>query len=83
MIDGILTRYSTNPIIVLMSDHGRADCEYLPVCHDILAAYLLPDYGKNPIYTGITSVNAFRAILGQYVGLEIEILEDEIYLSAG
>ena len=83
IIDGILARSSMKPIIVIMSDHGIENCSFDPMCHDILAAYLLPDNGDNPMYEGITSVNVFRAMLSQYFGVSLELLDDRIFLSPG
>lgn len=83
IIDGILERSSITPIIVIMSDHGIENCSFSPICHHILAAYLFPEGGDMPMYNGITSVNVFRAMLRQYFGVNLELLEDRIYLSPG
>ena len=82
-IDAILAVHDREPIIVIMSDHGREYCSYLAMCHDILAAYLLPDGGDKIIYPSITSVNVFRSILRHYFGIELDRLKDEIFISAG
>lgn len=82
-IDAILEGYSRPPIIVVTSDHGREDCRFLPICHDILAAYMLPGAGSDVIYPWITSVNVFRVILNHYFDFGFEVLEDRIFLSAG
>lgn len=83
VVDSILDVEDNKPIIVIMSDHGREDCRYLEICHEILAAYLLPDGGETAIYPTITSVNVFRAILSRYFGIELGLLEDRVFVSAG
>ena len=82
-VDAILASHEREPIIVITSDHGREDCSYLAMCHDILAAYFFPGGGDKIIYPSITSVNVFRSILRHYFGIELDRLEDEIFVSAG
>ncbi len=82
-IDAILAAHDEEPIIVITSDHGREECSNLEVCHNILASYLLPNGGDQLIYPSITSVNVFRSILRHYFGIELDRLEDQIFVSAG
>ena len=82
-IDAILGASNRMPIVVIMSDHGREKCRNAPICHDILAAYLLPEGGEIEFYPEMTSVNAFRLILNQYFDVGLETLEDRIFLSEG
>ena len=79
VIDSILAAHVKTPIIVISSDHGDRLGPGLPNTHDILAAYLLPDGGIDALYTGITSVNVFRAILDYYFELDLGLLDDEVF----
>jgi len=90
MLESILSRSETPPIIVLFGDHGprsmtkweMPDSTYMKECLTNLNAYYLPG-GQRPsqLYHGITPVNTFRVILNQYFGTEYEILKDETYFS--
>ena len=73
MIDGIFTNHDDDPIIVIAGDHGRSG-EYPR--HATLAAFHLPDGGSDALYSSISSVNHFRAILDFYFGLDLGLLED-------
>ena len=73
MIDGIVANHDADPIIVIAADHGRSG-EYPR--HPILAAFHLPDGGGDALYSSISSVNHFRAILDFYFGLDLGLLED-------
>ncbi len=84
VIDGILANSDRQPIIVITSDHSRADWGFAtgdPTA--ILAAYLLPEGGEKAIYPSITSVNVFRAILDYYFSLGLGLLEDRVFVRAG
>ena len=75
VIDAILDGYEEPPIIVIAGDHGHGRS----VRRDILAAFLLPGAASAPLYSSITSVNHFRAILDYYFGLNLGLLEDRVY----
>ena len=74
MIDGIFRNSNADPIVVIAADHGRSDLGYSK--HHTLAAFHLPDGGNSAVYTSISSVNHFRAILDYYFGVDIGLLED-------
>ena len=76
VIDSILADSKRPPIIVVMSDHGYIPGDAPINTHDILAAYYLPQHGRDAIYNGITSANVFRVILDYYFGLDIGRLDD-------
>ena len=75
MIDGILDRSGTDPIIILASDHGNNGG---PNRHSILAAFHLPGGGDSGLYPSISSVNHFRYVLDYYFGLGLGLLEDRV-----
>lgn len=76
MIDGILESDTGQPIIVLAADHARREPGLSP--HPILAAFLLPN-GEEALYSSISSVNHFRAILDHQFGLGLGLLEDRTF----
>lgn len=78
VIDEVLKGYDNPPIMVIMGDHGFERDDTSTIANDILAAYLLPNDGEDALYPGITSVNAFRAILNWYFDLDLEILRDRV-----
>ena len=47
----------------------------------ILNAYFFPDGDYDDLYQEITPVNTFRVIFNQYLGTDLEILEDRSYYS--
>lgn len=76
MVDGILQNSSIEPIIVIAGDHGRSlegTDRYA-----ILAAFHMPNGGQDALYSSISSVNHFRAILDVYFDLGIGLIEDRI-----
>jgi hypothetical protein len=48
----------------------------------ILNAYLLPGDGSGRLYNEITPVNTFRLIFDQYLGTDLQLLEDESFFSS-
>jgi hypothetical protein len=46
----------------------------------ILNAYYLPGDGVRQLYAPITPVNSFRVVLNQYLGAELELLDDRSYV---
>lgn len=83
IVQTILKKSKTPPIIILQGDHSFADM--LQVDRDqILNAYYLPGEGKAKIYPSITPVNTFRVVLNTYFGGAYPLLPDRSYLlSAG
>lgn len=74
LIDEILSKSGTPPIIILQGDHGTwhfKEREY-----DILNAYHLPGKGNELLYETISPVNSFRVIFNLYFGTDYELLED-------
>jgi len=96
MIDKILKKSKTPPIIILCADHGstttlghpyhwpRPPEENLPGVKErvsILNSYYLPYGGDNLLYDSISPVNTFRLIFNYYFGTDYELLPDKSYYS--
>ncbi len=85
VIDAILTKSKTPPIIILQSDHGpdgkSSTVSYVQQRMTILNAYYLPDAGATLLYPTITPVNSFRVVFNHYFGGGYELLPDKIYYS--
>ncbi len=88
-LENLIARSSRPTIVILQSDHGPGgpfDLEdpgsaRLKQKMTILNAYLFPDRDYANLYQEITPVNTFRVILNQYLGTDLELLEDESYYS--
>ena len=92
VIDTILARSSTRPIIILQGDHGSWSTRYEDgVPHEevakermsILNAYLVPDGVRGLLYPSITPVNTFRAIDRGLFDEQVELLPDESWYGDG
>jgi hypothetical protein len=91
VMDSLLKNSETEPIIVLMGDHGpgsmfKWDIES-PGClwerTSNLYAILLPGNQYNAsLYPSMTPVNTFRLIFNTYFGTDLPMLEDNTYLMA-
>lgn len=96
MIDEILKKSETPPIIILCADHGstttlghpyhwpRPPEENLPGIKErmsILNSYYLPYGGDRLLYDSISPVNTFRLIFNYYFGTDYELLPDKSYYS--
>ena len=82
VIDEILAKSETPPIIVIQGDHGPppqlspSSAQKMP----ILNAYYLPGVDANKVlYSSISPVNTFRVILNSYFGQTLPLLEDISY----
>jgi len=89
LIEAILQRSDTMPIIILQADHGSGAA---PGWRDplgdgmrqrmaILNAYLLPPQCADDLYSNITPVNSFRVVFNCVYGGNLPLLEDLVYHS--
>jgi hypothetical protein len=79
VVDEILERSKTPPIIILQGDHGLDG----PLASQmaILNAYYLPEDGDQLLYETISPVNTFRIIFNHYYGGNYGLIEDISYYS--
>jgi len=82
VVDAILSKSKTPPVIVIQGDHGPlpdlafSGDEKMP----ILNAYYLPGAdAKKSLYSSITPVNTFRVILNSYFHQSLPLLKDVSY----
>lgn len=89
VVDAILEKSKTPPIILIMGDHGPASLFNwnfdTPGCiwerTSNLYAILLPEKQSNELlYPSISPVNTFRVIFNTYFGTHLPYLEDKSYL---
>lgn len=94
MVDIILAKSNTPPVIILQSDEGpyisdeyegdtiwaEVEPQALKDHMRILNAYHLPGLGSNYLYPEISPVNSFRVIFNAYFDAGFDILEDESYI---
>lgn len=90
MVDNILKRSQTPPIIILQGDHGPGGSlnwhspaqSCLWERTGILNAYYLP--GETPVYVphDISPVNTFRLVLNRYFGADLDFLPDKTYFTS-
>ena len=73
VLQNIIAKSKTPPIIILQGDHGYQDNN--PGQYTILNAYYLPG-GYKDLYPTITPVNSFRIILNDYFGADYPLLPD-------
>ena len=93
LVDEILSKSKTPPIIILQGDHGTRDYNLWYHCQGltseqcmqdtfgILNAYYLPNADKTLLYEAISPVNTFRVVFNSYFATGYEILPDECYYS--
>jgi len=82
VIDTILAKSETPPIIIIQGDHGPphqlapSSAQKMP----ILNAYYLPGVDADKVlYSSISPVNSFRVVLNSYFGQDLPLLEDISY----
>jgi hypothetical protein len=89
VIDSIIANSATPPIIILQGDHGpgmytnweSVDETCLLERFSILNAYFLPGLDNHVLYPGISPVNTFRLILGEYFNADLPLLQDKRFFS--
>lgn len=79
VIEEILRKSKTPPIIILQGDHGRGNTKAARM--RILNAYYLPQKKNSLLYNSITPVNTFRFIFNSYFGANYKLLDDQSYFS--
>jgi hypothetical protein len=89
VIDQILERSESPPIILLQADHGSGlnlDMERLEGTDllermTILNAYYFPDKRYEKLYDTISPVNSFRVVMNTFFGASLDLLPDRSYFS--
>jgi len=90
IVNSILANPERPTIIILQGDHGLRSHVYWEDIEkktnfkeslSILNTYYFPDGNYELLYENISPVNSFRVIFSQYMGMEIELLDDRSYLS--
>ncbi len=89
VIDAILERAETPPVILIQADHGPGallslryvDRTCLRERMPILSAYYLPASGTDAVYPGITPVNSFRVVFNSVFNAGLDLLPDRSYFS--
>jgi hypothetical protein len=75
VIEEILKKSTTDPIIIVQSDHGA---KLLPEWNKILNAYHLPGDGRKLLDDAVSPVNTFRIIFNHYFNTSYELLDDRL-----
>lgn len=90
IIDAILSNSQRPAIIILHGDHGLRSHEYWDDIENetnfkeslsILNAYYFYDGNYENLYDNISPVNSFRVIFNQYMGMDLDILDERSFLS--
>jgi hypothetical protein len=95
LVDELLSKSKTPPIIILQSDEGPGEKEFSAGKYNkkagnamrirarcrILNAYYLPGVNKDVLYDSISPVNTFRLIFNLYFGTRLELLKDRTYIT--
>ena len=80
LVDKIIADSESPPVIIITADHAEHEPKRGLNRHKIFAAYHLPHGGNDLLYPSISSVNTFRVLLDYYFGLDLGLLDDNIYL---
>lgn len=91
IVDAILDKSATPPIILFQADHGLGlsvgfgsiEKACLRERLSVFGAYYLPGVGPDVIPQDFTSVNLFRIIFNEYFGANLELLENKQYYTKG
>lgn len=81
VIDEILAKSKTPPIIIIQGDHGPFQSNSEEHIFDILNAYYFPGQDYSRLYPGISPVNSYRVVLNQFFQGSYEMLPDKSYFS--
>jgi hypothetical protein len=89
MVEEILEKSETPPVIILQADHGPGayfDWHSLEKTNQqermsIFNAYHFPGGDEGLLYPSITPVNTFRVVLNRYFDQGLELLDDRMYFS--
>jgi hypothetical protein len=87
VIDAILKRSKTPPIIILQADHGSglltdfssAENTCIKERFSPFAAYYLPGIEQAAIPSDLSAVNIFRVLFNQYFQADLPLLKNEHY----
>lgn len=95
LVDRLLDRSDTPPVILLQSDHGyarfdlgqplslaRSRADQVAERTDVFAAYHLPGVDPDAVPEDLTAVNLFRLVLREYFEADLPLIEDVTYWSA-
>lgn len=88
LVDTLITKSKTPPIIIIQSDHGLdpiirdgdAPHEYVNKRSANLTALLLPGGGAKSFPSTVTPVNIFRILFSHYFGANLPAVEDKIFM---
>ena len=75
VIEEILKKSATDPIIIVQSDHGP---KLVPEWDKILNAYHLPGDGRQLLDNAVSPVNTFRIIFNHYFNASYQLLNDRL-----
>ena len=93
LVDGILARAPSPPVIILQGDEGPypagtgSDDRYnwrtatpqdVRETSGILNAYYLPAGRRSALYASISPVDSFRVVFNAYFGTQLEMLPDQV-----
>jgi len=93
LVDKILSKSKTPPIIIIQADEGSYPDKWKPNTDlakltnnefeqkmGILNAVYLPQANKSLLYPSMTPVNTFRIIFNSYFGAQLKMLPDKNYI---